>query len=129
MPGRARRTDDASGRRWLWTHRQVKAGAPGKDFVSRLVSEMCVIPEAASDKGRAYPAPNNVKEAPAFVGLLGVGGLSCPPGTVPPSLTPPGKERARVGLGIRAVSRLWGNKVLAKQLKGLGGSQVGLLLS
>lgn len=38
-----------------------------------------------------------------------------PPGTAPPSLLPPGKERAHMGLGIRATSRLCEGKTKQKQ--------------
>ena len=81
------------------------------------------------DKVQACLTPKKVKEVQAFVGILGFG-RTFPPGTVPLSLIPPGKERARVGLGIRTASSLQaGRNELVKQMKALGISQEGYHLN
>lgn len=89
--------------------------------------KMCAVPEAVIDKMQAYQTPKNVNEMKSFEGIWGFGKSFIPPGTVPLSLIPPGKERAHVGLGIRAASSLQaGRNELVKQMKALGISQVGL---
>lgn len=50
------------------------------------------------------------------------------PFLVPPSLMPPGKERAYVGLGMGAASCIEKVKILGKQITSLGISQAGLPL-
>ena len=57
-----------------------------------------------------------------------------PPGTVPPSLVSPGKDKAYVRLGIteavlleqQIILPLRWQKILVKQIKALGTSQAGL---
>lgn len=61
----------------------------------------------------------------AFVGIRRFGGLYSPPGTVPPALILPSKERVCEGQGIKAASTFEEAKVLVKQMKGLGISQAG----
>ena len=45
------------------------------------------------DGEQAFPTPKNMKKVQDFVGVWGLEDLYSPPGTVPPSLIPPGKWR------------------------------------
>ena len=64
----------------------------------------CIVPEAVIGKVQVYPTSKNAKEVQTFVGILE--DFYSPPGTVPLSLMPPGKDRAHMGLAIRAASHL-----------------------
>lgn len=101
-----------------------------KGFENHFV-RIHIAPEATIAKMQAYPNHKNMKEVQAFVeiwwrGGSGIGGLYYPHGTMLPSLTPPGKERAHVGQGSEEQATFKKAKMLLRQIKSPGISHTGL---
>lgn len=111
--------DTLPGRRWAADPQKSQGLGTTRRWGVAWLGKTRVVPEAVIDKMQASPTPESVKERQGFVGIWGFGGLLSSPGTVPPSLRPPGRERAHAGLG-QSSSHLWAGKNASEALASSG---------